>query len=105
MEKPNLNFVDELARGDMSVRKILIDVIKEEFPEEKKNYYKSLEEKDYKKIEENVHGIKHKISILGLEKSYETANIFEHNLREHSLVGFKDFDKILIVISDYIETI
>ncbi|QNM86904.1 Hpt domain-containing protein [Polaribacter pectinis] len=105
MEKPNLSYVDELARGDESVRKILIDVIKSEFPEEKEDYYKSLKEKKYKKIEENVHRLKHKISILGLEKSYEKANKFEHNLREKSLVGFEDFEEILIAISRYIETI
>lgn len=105
MEKPNLSYVDELARGDETVRKTLIDVIKSEFPEEKEDYYKSLEDKEYKKIEENVHRIKHKISILGLEKSYEKANTFEHNLREESLVGFEDFEKILTAISAYIETI
>jgi hypothetical protein len=55
MEIPNLVFVDKLAFGDESVRKTLIDVIKTEFPEEKKDYYNSLENKDYKKIEGNVH--------------------------------------------------
>ncbi|MCH3885217.1 Hpt domain-containing protein [Tenacibaculum aquimarinum] len=105
MEKPNLEYINQLARGDQSIKNELIDVIKTEFPEEKKDYYNSLENKEYKKIEENVHKIKHKISILGLEKSYEIANKFEHNLRELNLEGKEDFDKILKAISDYIDTI
>ncbi len=105
MEKPNLEYINQLARGDQSIKNELIDVIKTEFPEEKKDYYNSLENKEYKKIEENVHKIKHKISILGLEKSYEIANKFEHNLRELNLKGKEDFDKILKAISDYIDTI
>jgi HPt (histidine-containing phosphotransfer) domain-containing protein len=104
MEKPNLEYVDSLARGDESVRKILINTIKMEFPKEKEDYDISLKNKDYKKIEENVHRIKHKISILGLDKSYEKANEFEHNLRENSLSGIRDFEKTLIVISEYIKT-
>lgn len=104
MEKPNLEYIDSLARGDESVRKILINTIKMEFPKEKEDYDISLKKKDYKKIEENVHRIKHKISILGLEKSYEKANEFEHNLRENSLSGIRDFEKTLIVILEYIKT-
>ena len=105
MEKPNLKYIDDLARGDESIRKILIDVIKTEFPEEKTAYYKSLKNKEHKKIEENVHKLKHKISILGLEKSYKIANEFEHSLRELKLDKVEDFEKILIVISDYLKTI
>ncbi|MFQ3181287.1 MAG: HPt (histidine-containing phosphotransfer) domain-containing protein [Polaribacter sp.] len=105
MEKPNLEYINRISRGDKSIKAELIEVIKTEFPKEQKEYYNSLEEKEFKKIEENVHKLKHKISILGLEKSYEIANQFEHNLREHSLDKKEDFDKILIVISDFIQTI
>lgn len=105
MEQPNLDYINQLARGDTSIEKTLIDVIKTEFPEEKQDYFDSIEKKAFKKIEENVHRLKHKISILGLEKSYEIANEFEHNLREHSLKRQEDFEKILEVISEYIETI
>jgi hypothetical protein len=105
MEKPNLEYVEELASGDESLRKRLINVIKNEFFEEKEEYYKSLKNKDYKKIAENVHCIKHKISILSLVKSYKIANEFEHNLREHNLDKVEDFEKILVAISYYLKTI
>mgnify|MGYP003652506333 CR=1 FL=1 len=35
MEKPNLEYIEKLARGDVSLRKRLIDIIKNEFPEQK----------------------------------------------------------------------
>lgn len=98
-------YIDSLARGDKSIKNQLIDVIKTEFPDEKKDYFESFGQLDYKKIEENVHKLKHKISILGLEKSYKIANEYEHNLREFSIEGSEDFEKILTVISKYLETI
>ena len=107
MEQPNLEYIEQLARGDESIKKTLIDVIKSEFPGESLDYYKSIELKDFKKIEDNVHRIKHKFSILGLERSYEKANQFEHNLREQqlSLSEQQDFDQVLIAISEYLKTI
>ena len=105
MEKPNLNYVEELARGDESIRKTLISVIQDEFPQEKEDYYKSLENKDYKKIEDNVHRIKHKISILGLEKSYRVANLYEKDLINDNLQFEKDFDVILEIITNYLNNI
>lgn len=107
MEKPNLEYIAQLARGEESVRNTLINVIKTEFPSEKKEYYDSLETKDFKKIEDIVHRIKHKFSILGLETSYAKANEFEQSLREHQLnMNQKtDFEEILVTISDYLKTI
>ena len=107
MEKPNLEYIEKLARGDESVRDTLINVIKEEFPSEKLAYQNSIEKINFKEIEEHVHRIKHKFSILGLEKSYSIANEFEHSLREHNLDENQkeDFDKILLLITQYLKTI
>ena len=104
MEQPNLSYINDIARGDETIKKTLLDVIKTEFPEEKKEYYESVKIKSFKKMEGNVHKLKHKISILGLEKSYEIANNFEHNLREKNLDGLEDFEKILQLISNYLKT-
>lgn len=107
MEKPNLEYIEQLARGDDSVRKTLINVIKTEFPDEVKEYQNSIKRKNFKEIEDNVHRIKHKFSILGLGKNYANANEFEKNLREQNLdsVLQQDFENILLVISEYLNTI
>jgi hypothetical protein len=107
MEKPNLTYINKLAREDISVKNTLINVIKEEFPIEIKEYYNSVEKKIFKEIESNVHRIKHKFSILGLEENYENANKFEHNLRESRIevMQKEKFEHILDVISQYLKTI
>ena len=105
MEQPNLEYIDRLARGDESIKKELINIIKIEFPEEKKEYFASIKSESFKRIEENVHRLKHKISILGLVKNYEMANKFETNLRKLDLNGQEDFEKILRLITQYIKTI
>jgi len=107
MEQPNLNYINQLARGDDSIRKTLLNVIKTEFPQDIKDYYESVEIKDFKKIEENVHRIKHKFGILGLDKSYDKANEFESHLRDKqfNLKEQQNFNKILITISEYLQTI
>jgi HPt (histidine-containing phosphotransfer) domain-containing protein len=58
-----------------------------------------------KKIEENVHRLKHKISILGLEKSYKLAEEFEDHLKEGRTTGYDTFHEILQMITDYLETL
>jgi hypothetical protein len=105
MEKPNLNYINSLAREDDSIKKILIDVIKTEFPEEKQDYYESFCKNDFKKIKDNVHRLKHKISILGLENGYKNANAYEHNLRVNSKDKSEIFDKTLVIISEYLKII
>lgn len=107
MEKPNLTYIDQLAREDVSVKNTLIKVIKDEFPIEVEEYFNSVEKNNFKEIESNVHRVKHKFSILGLEENYENANKYEHNLRENKIeIAQKEqFETILEVISQYLKTI
>lgn len=105
MELPNLSYIDQLSAGNISFKEKLITVIKEEFPDEKEVYLANIQTKNYKEAAENVHKIKHKISILGLEKSYEIARTFENNLKEGNTNLKEDFKNILHVISEYLITL
>ncbi|MFC4633537.1 Hpt domain-containing protein [Dokdonia ponticola] len=105
MELPNLSYIDQLSAGNISFKEKLITVIKEEFPDEKEVYLANIQTKNYKEAAENVHKIKHKISILGLEKSYEIARTFENNLKEGNTDLKEDFKNILHVISEYLITL
>ena len=107
MEQPNLKYIEQLARGEESIKKTLIGVIKTEFPDEIRDYFSSIEIKDFKRIEDNVHRIKHKFSILGLESSYNNAVAFELNLRENILLKKQkeEFKNTLEVISKFLKTI
>ncbi|MEN8836263.1 MAG: Hpt domain-containing protein [Polaribacter sp.] len=107
MEKPNLNYIDQLARGDQSIKDTLVKVIIDEFPEEKKDYFDSVKLNDFEIIASNIHRIKHKFSILGLEKSYKEAEKLEHLLREGSSddVLKVTFENTLTEITKYLKTI
>ncbi|MDO5981076.1 Hpt domain-containing protein [Flavivirga spongiicola] len=105
IEQPNLSYINTLSGGDEAFKEKLITIIKREFPDEKEVYFKNIEAKNFKESAENVHKLKHKISILGLEKSYAIAADFENNLKDHSVVGKAEFDTILQLITDFLETI
>jgi len=103
IELPNLRYIKELSGGDADFEKKLFDVIKTEFPQERKTYQENLENADYLKVAENVHKLKHKISILGLEKSYELARKFEEELRDGKTHSKELFNQVLDAISKFIE--
>jgi hypothetical protein len=103
IEQPNFVIIDKLSSGDKEVRNLILDVLKSEFPIEKETYYNCFNSNDVEKTKEIVHKLKHKISILGLQKCYEKANDYEHNLVKKSFEGHKDFDGILILISEFIK--
>lgn len=102
MEKPNRNYIEELSGGDKDFEDKLFKILQTEFPEEQKAYFTHLESVNFKELYLSVHKIKHKISILGLEKSYEVANVYEKNLRNNSLEGKNEFKKILENITNYL---
>lgn len=101
-EKPNINYINELAGDDIAFKKQLITVIKHEFPTEIKTYFENLEKEDYKKVASDVHKIKHKISILGLEKSYNFAVDYEDNLKEGNPSLKDGFNAILQNITEFL---
>lgn len=105
MEKPNFSYIDNLSGGDEEFKKQLLGVLKNEFPKEKEQYFNHINESDYKAAASDVHKIKHKISILGLEKSHEIASKYEENLKNNSLDLSKDFKNILDVISEFLNSI
>ena len=105
MESPNLSYIDQLSGGDLEFKNKIIEIIKNEFPLEKDEYYNNVQNKNLEKVAENVHKLKHKISILGLEKSYALAETYEEEIRNNDLSRQNDFDNILANITDYLNKI
>ncbi len=103
MEQPNLSYIKRLSKGKKAFEENIINIVKEELTEEIKNYFKFISESNFKKTRESVHRIKHKMSILGLEKSYEITNTFENNLREGSIENRDYFENILPVMTTFLE--
>ena len=105
IETPNLNYLKEISGGDTEFEEKLLRIVKIELPEEINIYKNFLNENNFKQAAELVHKIKHKISILGLEKSYELATEYEKNLKESNHTLEDAFDIIMQNITAYLVTL
>ncbi|GER60016.1 Hpt domain-containing protein [Patiriisocius marinus] len=102
MEQPNLSYIKELSGGDASFEEKLINVVKNELPDEIVEYQNNIEIENYKLAAENVHKLKHKFGIVGLEKSYQVAIDYEAGLLEGNLDLKEEFEAILQLIHSFI---
>lgn len=102
MEKPNLSIIKEISGNDLEFENSIIDIIKLEFPEEVNLFKTNFEEKNYLEASNNVHKIKHKISLLGLNKDLETASAFEIQLKQGNIKLHNNFIEILDKIHVYL---
>ena len=105
MEEPNLSYIESMSGGDKAFEQKLVDIIKEEFPQEKQVYFDNNNSDNFKNAAENVHKLKHKISILGLEKSYTVAVDYENSLLEQRKDGKEAFESILQRMTNFLETL
>ncbi|MCO6149180.1 Hpt domain-containing protein [Flavobacterium sp. NRK1] len=102
METPNLNYINELAGEDVAFKARLITILKKELPSEITEYNSKIQISEFVEAAGLVHKIKHKISILGMEKSYYIAEKFEDNLKNKSADLRSEFEEILIVMQNFI---
>jgi len=105
METPNLDYLDALAGDDLEFRDRFLNIVKAELPEETDAYYENLKKNELKAASEDVHKLKHKINILGLNLSYDIAARYEEELREGKTDMQSDFAAILSTMENYIKTI
>ncbi|MCL7764147.1 Hpt domain-containing protein [Polaribacter sp. Z014] len=103
METPNLNYIKELSGGDLEFEENIIELLKKEFPEEHMLFNENFSKKEYVEAANNVHKIKHKISILGLKKGLELASRFEKDLKNTNTELYNDFVNILDKIHVYLK--
>ncbi|OCB78473.1 histidine kinase [Flavobacterium crassostreae] len=102
METPNLNYINELSGGDTSFKSKIISILKKELPTEIALYQNQMQKEAYLEAAQAVHKLKHKISILGLEKSYYLASDYENNLNDNSVALKNDFESLLKLMQEYV---
>jgi hypothetical protein len=103
MEQPNLNYIKKLSEGDEAFEAKLISILKKELPLEFQEFQQNFDEKNCIKTAENVHKLKHKISILGLTKAYEEAAKFENDLKDHQDTSrHESFVKVIKSMMDFL---
>ncbi len=103
MEQPNLNYINELSGDDDVFKQKMILIVKTELPQEIESYHLLFKSQNFKATAEMVHKLKHKISVLGLEKSYYIAEQFEDNLKQGSIVLQNEFEEILNSMQSFVD--
>ncbi|TDE03610.1 Hpt domain-containing protein [Flavobacterium hiemivividum] len=103
MEQPNNNYINQLSGDDLEFKAKMIAILKRELPEEILIYQNQMINNDLSEAAQSVHKLKHKISILGLEKNYYIAEEFEGNLKNKNTKSQSDFEAILKVMQEFIE--
>jgi hypothetical protein len=95
MEEANLNYIDELSGDNLDFKTNIIFIIKRELSNEIEIYNGHKKKLNFVQMAQSVHKLKHKISILGLEKSYYLAEEYEGNLKNNTTNLHSDFESIL----------
>jgi len=102
MELPNLSVIKEISGDDIDFQNSILDIIKLEFPEEVRLFKENFKAKNYDETSNNVHKIKHKISLLGLKKGLTIASEYEIALKEGNIKLHNNFLEILDKIHVYL---
>jgi HPt (histidine-containing phosphotransfer) domain-containing protein len=103
MEQPNNNYIDQLSGDNLEFKAKMIAILKRELPEEIEIYQNQMLNNNLAEAAQCVHKLKHKISILGLEKSYYIAEQFEEHLKNKSTALQADFEAILKVMQQFVQ--
>ncbi len=103
MEQPNLNYINDLSGGNEEFKAKIIGILKRELPVEIGTYMEQMTLEDHSQAAQAVHKLKHKVSILGLEKSYYLASDYEDNLYDNSVALKEDFEQILKAMEEFVE--
>ncbi|MGO4818595.1 Hpt domain-containing protein [Flavobacterium sp. W22_SRS_FP1] len=102
MEQPNLNYINELSGDNLEFKKKIISILKKELSDEIGVYVEQLKNANYFLASQSVHKLKHKISILSLEKSYYIAEEYENNLKNNTTKLDLDFQNILKNMQEFV---
>ena len=102
METPNMEYIDNLSAGDTAFRLKLIGILQAELPQEIAEYRQKMQQHDMNGATGSVHKLKHKISLLGMEKSYYIAEQFEINLKSGATKLQDEFEEILGTMQQFV---
>jgi HPt (histidine-containing phosphotransfer) domain-containing protein len=102
MEKPNINYINQLSGDSTEFKTKMIGILKKELPIEIACYREEMNIDNFSLAAQSVHKLKHKISVLGLEKSYYLAEEYEDNLKNETVELHIEFENILKVIQEFV---
>ena len=100
----NLDYIYKLSKGDSSFIDQFWSLIKKEWPQETAEYRRLISEKEFKDAASLVHKLKHKFVLLGAAEGHDLAGHHEKSLREGDSQYTADYEKMLIELTQFINT-
>lgn len=97
-----MSYINELSGDNVEFKNRIISILKEELPEEIRQYIQHKEQADFVQMHQMVHKLKHKITVLGLEKSYYLAGEYETNLKNKTTELQSEFENVLEVMQEFV---
>jgi HPt (histidine-containing phosphotransfer) domain-containing protein len=102
MEEPNLSVIKEISGNDIDFQNSILEIIKTEFSEEVNLFTKNFIDNNFSEAANNVHKLKHKIGLLGLESGLKVASAFEEGLKKGNTKLHHNFLDVLDKIHVYL---
>ena len=102
MEEPNLSVIKEISGNDIDFQNSILEIIKTEFSEEVNLFTKNFIDNNFSEAANNVHKLKHKIGLLGLESGLKVASAFEEGLKKGNTKLHHNFLEVLDKIHVYL---
>lgn len=82
METPNLDYIKKISDGDSNFEESMLALLKTEFPLELITLKKNFSEGNFIEVSLNIHKIKHKIAMLGMNNCFKLATKIEKNIKK-----------------------
>ncbi|MEL1239920.1 Hpt domain-containing protein [Flavobacterium flavipallidum] len=105
MEQPNFSYINSFSGGDKEFEKKIFEVIKAEFPIEKAKYFDNIASNNFELASNDVHKMRHKISLLGLEEGFNLATQHESNLQADNKNLHEKYSEILSVMGRFLDAL
>jgi len=105
MDIPDLSTIEQISKGNNEFKGKLLTILKEELPVEIDQLESNIENKEWTLAAEDVHKLKHKISLLKMENDYKLAQAFETDLSKGNLKLHEDFMEIMKNITIFLNAL
>jgi len=97
-----MTYINELSGDNIEFKNKIISILKTELPDEIQQYNHHKKQADFAQMQQIVHKLKHKITVLGLEKSYYLAEEYESNLKNNTTELQIDFENVLEIMQEFV---
>ncbi len=102
---PNLEFLSKQVLHNPEVLNKVVEVIKEEFPNDVKEYHQKIKAKLDVEASRAVHKLRHVVNLLNLKGGDTLTLTHENNLLKMDYSLCESFEEVLVEIKEFLNTL